>query len=537
MSVVEKAFLNRLGKRSHGCVFRGHADSRWKLLSAATRRLIKYFNQDESVLEEFFFAQMHLVYLRTVLLDPARELGFGVVDGRRMSDLQLLARLQGYGAATNLLHFSRNPLAALWNACEESELDGKVIALDLEDGHHFSPVSRQEAELTSEELLLQLTEQGIHVYIGATDVERGIEGNPCQDDFWVTGWPLIPAAAQRSIEIRSEDKQRIRRELIELYGFLDVAPSVDVQRFSVTNGAQFPLPLIDDPEFSQLQGNQCYVKGDYLGAISYYDKGIACAPDVSGLYFSRGNAKAEAGNYDEACADYDAAIRCEEKERGVGEGKNATADRQLWRVFFNRGNAKTVLGQLDGAVADYDEAIRLGQRFGVRYSWFFLNRANAKQLTQDFQGALQDYDEAIRIGNIDARFNKGNALVMMGRFDEALQCYEASVSDGDNRAGVLCNRKGVEGILSKLGSSGYKVRPPRFKEQAERLMVEVSVKTSPSNVFTEFYYFLGMIGNTGNAGAAVTVRAGEMPIGKGIPGGAGYQSWPGFIVLVKGEEW
>ncbi len=537
MSVVASAFLSKLGGNSQRCVFRGHADGRWKLHSAATRRLIRYFNQDESVMEEFFFAQMHLVYLRTVLLDPAREFGFGMVDGRRMSDLQLLARLQGYGAATNLLHFTRNPLAALWNACEESELDGKVIALDLEDRQYFSPVSMEEVELTSEELLFQLTEQGIHLYTGATDLESGIEGNQCLDDFWVTGWPLIPAAAQRSIEIRSEDKQRIRRELIEMYGFLDVAPSVDVHRFSASNGVQFPLPLIDDPEFSQLQGNQCYVKGDYLGAISYYDKGIACAPDVGGLYFSRGNAKAEAGNYEGACADYDAAIRCEETERGDGEGKNLTVDRHLWRVFFNRGNAKTVLGQLDGAVADYDEAIRLGQRIGVRYSWFFLNRANVKQLKQDFNGALRDYDEAIRIGNIDARFNKGNALVMTGRFDEALQCYEASVNDGDNRAGVLCNRKGVEGILSKLGSRGYTVRPPRFKEQAERLMVEVSVKTSPSNVFTEFYYFLGMIGNTGNAGAARTVRAGDMPIGKGLPGGAGYQSWPGFIVLVKGEEW
>ncbi len=322
-----------------------------------------------------------------------------------------------------------------------------------------------------------------------------------------------------------------------MYGYLDAAPGVDVQRFSVTNGAQFQLPMIDDPEFSQLQGNQCYVKGDYLGAISHYDKGIACAPDVGGLYFSRGNAKAEAGNYKGAWADYDAAIRCEEKERGDGEGMYVTFDKHLWRVFFNRGNAKTVLGQLDCALADYDEAIRLAQRFGVRYSWFFLNRANVKQLAQDFHGALKDYDEAIRIGNIDARFNKGNALVMIGRFDEALQCYETSVNDGDNRAGVLCNRKGVEGILSKLGSRGYKVRPPRFKEQAERLMVEVSVKTSPSKVFTEFYYFLGMIGNTGNAGTAVTVKAGEMPIGKGLPGGAGYQSWPGFIVLVRGEEW
>ena len=75
---------------------------------------------------------------------------------------------------------------------------------------------------------------------------------------------------------------------------------------------------------------------------------------------------------------------------------------------------------------------------------------------KDYRGALMDYDEAIRIGNIDARFNKGNLLVLLGRFDEALQCYETSISEGNNRAGVLCNRKGVEGILSKLGAPGIK---------------------------------------------------------------------------------
>ena len=182
------------------------------------------------------------------------------------------------------------------------------------------------------------------------------------DEVCVLGWPLIPTAAQRSIEIRSEDKDRIRQELSEKYGFIDPAQKVDVQRFSAENSVHLPLPLVNNPDFSQIQGNQCYLKGDFPGAISFYDKGIESAPDVGGLYFSRGNAKAEARDYEGACADYDAAIQCDEDERRDGEDETESADSELWRIFFNRGNAKAVLGQMDGALADYDEAIRLCQK-------------------------------------------------------------------------------------------------------------------------------------------------------------------------------
>ena len=91
MTAIEKALLSKIGEVSEKWVFRGQENSNWKLYSAATRRLIRYFNDDESVTEASYFSQMHLVYHRAVLLDPARKYGFGNDNGRRISDLQLLA--------------------------------------------------------------------------------------------------------------------------------------------------------------------------------------------------------------------------------------------------------------------------------------------------------------------------------------------------------------------------------------------------------------------------------------------------------------
>ena len=111
--------------------FRGQQDCDWPLHSAATRRLIKEHGQE--ALDDPDFAQSYIGYHRDVFLEPARTRGFGHELGRRLTDIELLAKLQHFGAATGLLDFTWNPLVALWFVCEDYSIDGKLYAINTND--------------------------------------------------------------------------------------------------------------------------------------------------------------------------------------------------------------------------------------------------------------------------------------------------------------------------------------------------------------------------------------------------------------------
>ena len=106
-------------------LYRGLADSDWEVESSAYRRIKE--SQEASpppIVFQNYVAQ---------LLESAGLQGFRERQDRRLSDLELIAELQHYGAATCLIDFTTNALIALWFACEEkSDKAGKVVAMETE---------------------------------------------------------------------------------------------------------------------------------------------------------------------------------------------------------------------------------------------------------------------------------------------------------------------------------------------------------------------------------------------------------------------
>ena len=529
MTAVEKAFWSKTGDLPGTCVFRGQADSRWKLHSAATRRLITYFDNDESILEKAVFSDMHWIYHRSVLLEPARIHGFGSANGHKIPDIPLLAKLHGFGAATGFLDFSLDPLAALWYACEGDECDGRVYVLDLDRGTGFRQITVGEAVQSVEEVFRYPDKQGGNLYFEMSNLEKNASRSSLNQWLSVQAWPLIQADAVSSIVVAASDKAQIRQELEEIFDYREPAPFADLQRFSAVNSPRLPLQHIEDPEFSLLLGNQRYLQGDYSGAITHYDKSIELASDAEVAYFHyvRGNAKAEEEDLKGALQDYDAGIRCEEglsadRERN---SEGITDEYYHWGLYYNRGNVKAELEDLEGALGDYEEAIRISKQVGVRDPALYINSGNVNYLLNNYGEAIRDYDQATILGDRYAQFKKANMLVILGRFDEALECYDGAIRDGDNRFGVICNRNGIAAILNRIGGDGYVVRSPRFKDSTQRLIIDVSLRAEAENRYTEFFNFHGMRGNIGNAGS------------QHLPGADGYRGKPGFVVVVKGEEW
>ncbi len=111
-------------------LYRGLADSSWNPEASCRRRLEK---DSPPVVFQNYVKQ---------LIDNARIQGFGRKEGKELSDLELLAELQHYGAATCLIDFTQNPLVALWFACNDHHnKDGKVIAMATDSADKFSEVT------------------------------------------------------------------------------------------------------------------------------------------------------------------------------------------------------------------------------------------------------------------------------------------------------------------------------------------------------------------------------------------------------------
>ncbi|ENC16003.1 FRG domain-containing protein [Escherichia coli] len=104
-------------------MWRGQGNIDWAIHSAAYRRLAG--SKSAALPNE----QLMRNYERD-LLSEARHQGYGFEGGRKLTDFELLAKLQHHGAATRLIDVSRNMLVALWFTCSsEPEKTGLLFGL------------------------------------------------------------------------------------------------------------------------------------------------------------------------------------------------------------------------------------------------------------------------------------------------------------------------------------------------------------------------------------------------------------------------
>lgn len=131
---------DKLGGRDGEFVYRGQENADWQLRSGAVRRILS--GSDKVELQKLIkgqeegFHKDNLHYHERELIDNARLRGLHrEADGRELKDLELLARLQHYGAATCLLDFTSRFDVALWFACQKvkgKDMDGTVFIVALD---------------------------------------------------------------------------------------------------------------------------------------------------------------------------------------------------------------------------------------------------------------------------------------------------------------------------------------------------------------------------------------------------------------------
>ncbi len=525
MTRIEEKFLGKVNRFHTAFAFRGQEDASWKLHSSAVRRLVR--DTDRIALNTPRFRSIYANYHSYELIEPARTAGFDIEDGRTISDLQLLAKLQHFGAATGLMDFTWNPLVALWFACAagaKGDEDGKVFVINLNDPMRWRRVPNGNETQNAADIFLRHDDVPLYWEpMAPSEASARIIG---QRSVFVIGRPLIPDdAVVEEIGIDSCDKTVMRRELVDIFEVSERSLFRDVHGFSSVNRAVSPIRLMLDPDYYLMRGNSFYQQGEYNKAIESYGRCIELAGDVREPYFLRGNARAEIRDYAGALDDYDSAQGCTRLYLNLSRSPQIINDPETCTILYNRGNVKAVSGDLQGAVADYDRALELDLHGYLAESILF-NRANVRTELRRFEEATEDYTRAIRIAESRGRnaakayFNKGNVLVLCGRFSEALQCYDRLSQFPDSSAAD--NRANAALLLECIGNARFTCQVDESSalgESLTRVIVKVAASAMNADPFKPL--FQGNAGNTGNFG------------GSGLSGGEGFLGRMGFVVEVS----
>ena len=384
-------FLADINKLDPNCeyLYRGHADASWLLRSGAARRVHGAKIPDK----EIKYPEL-VMYYSEHLLTMSKNRRHHHRKDTTVNDLELLAELQHYEAATLLLDFTRNPLAALWFACcSEEEKSGKVFIIHIKN--HFKYLYYQDVEMFSIDRLFK--EQEIYIWEPSHINER----IPVQSSVFLFGeepfkWKEEPA----TIEIDKDSKKDILEKLDKLYGLNENYFFPDFYGFAKSNRASSPSNHLK-------KFNEAYNQTDKERQIQLYTQVIAENRFFYVAYHNRGVTYNNLGKADEAIKDYNEAIRL---------------NPDFTEAYHHRGNAYKSQNKTDEAIKDYNEAVKLTPDYAKAY--------NSRGLAHNDQGknkeAIRDYSEAIRIEpNIpEPCFNRGLTYMEMGDKEKARLDFE-----------------------------------------------------------------------------------------------------------------
>ena len=396
--------------------FRGHGNSAWHLHSGAVRRLLGKLAiaapEDHSA-----FASHYVDYHYNTLLTPARQRGFHIDAGVELTDLQLLAKLQHFGAATGLLDFTLSPLVALWFACQESDADGTVFVLDISPSMNDTLTWENLSGSSFSSVLSALRSPSDLI---AWEPSAFGEASPriiAQQSLFVLMHPQgLSSQLVGKISIRRDDKPALLHQLRAL-GVGEENLFLDVHGFSRANAHSTALREGSESATTLLNtANQQFQRADYQQAIANYTTLVTRYVDAEDIHFFRGNAHASAGLHSEAIEDYNTALSNREQLVRV----------PIAAVLFNKGNVLASVPDHDAALAAYSEAIALRPSFHNAY----FNRGNSYFVLSKFESAIEDYRRSADVAH--TKYNQGNAHMILGQFQAAVECYESALDLGES---------------------------------------------------------------------------------------------------------
>ena len=240
--------------------FRGQADALWNLESAAFTRLGLGKNHEN-------YKQTLTNYSKELINDVKLN-RWHWNNQRALNDLEILALLQHYGAATSLLDFTHSFHVALWFACQKTieEKNGKVFIIDL-DTEHFKKIEEVDLGEKLEKLLQPMTPKKIRYWESAPLTERITR----QDSVFVL--EELSEDLYHYIEISAQDKEPLLEEMRILFNLRPENLFKDIIGFASVNRRNDLLPPTNVDNCHAL-GAKFFNSKNYEKAEGYFSRAL-----------------------------------------------------------------------------------------------------------------------------------------------------------------------------------------------------------------------------------------------------------------------
>ena len=352
-------------------LFRGVSTESYKIEASAYRRLSETDRNNPN----------KLLKINKDLIMKARALGHDQKNGQQLSDLEILAELQHFGAATCLIDFSRSALVALWFACQQGSrggANGKVYAVRHDDMVRLKTVN---PDLITKDIDYFLTPDENDRY-PLYQWQPKLQNNRiiAQQSVFVFSGAQIEAEAECVIDTNS--KQDILTSLDKISGITEANIYPDFDGFARLHAHDEPY-IEPDPQDYLQRGIEAHQNDNPDDAIAYYTEVIRLDPTdtsiVSIAYYSRGLAYTEKGEIDSAIENYNESIQL---------------NPDFADAYNYRGIAYRNKGEIDRAIEDHDQAIQIKSDNVL----FYNDRSMALLQAQKWEKAKSDLTIARNMG-------------------------------------------------------------------------------------------------------------------------------------------
>lgn len=393
-------WVNQLGPGNY--LFRGVPNAEYRIQASAFRRPKKGARSLEKFLQ-----------INRDLITDARLRGHGERNGQELEDLEILAELQHFGAATCLIDFTRNAQVALYFACEkdpkwekntqdsEKAPDGKVYVV------RNVPLKLKKV---TPDLLKEKICYFLH-YTGSFPLyywEPRYQNNRiiAQQSIFVFGRHQFDE--NNACIIEESCKKDILLELERASGITQAMLFPDFDGFARLHREDTPYT---EPVASGFlnRGLQAFEEGRYDEAITHWDKAIELGHQDSETYRWRAVAKSIFERDEEAIDDYNKTI---EIEPG-------------WDAYYERAIIFLRLKRYQQAIADFSAMIEIEPSRGVAYE----GRGEALLRLKRYQQAIADFSKLIEIEpNFAGSYvRRGRAEFELGQHQEALADFNTAL--------------------------------------------------------------------------------------------------------------